>query len=816
MSDKRNNRHDRNDSKDKKGKGRSGDDTLIGGAGNDHLEGERGNDVLYGNAGNDHLDGGEGNDTLFGGSGNDNLDGGSGNDLLVSNDGVDKLDGGSGHDTLEGGASIDLLDGGSGNDRLTGGGSSDLIDGGSGFDTAVFSGSVFDYRILDLHRDTAIVRDLRAGSPDGIDLLHDVEALEFSDAVVYLDGRNNAPIARADAYATGEDDALLVAAPGVLSNDKDMDDDTLSVASAGTFTSTLGAAVMLNEDGSFTYDASSSAALQDLDDGETAVDTFTYVVSDGHGGTATQTVGITVAGATDGNRPPVAVGDAFEGDEDEPITGNVLGNDTDPDEGDTLTVTTVGTFVTAHGSVTVAANGDFTYVPDEDYFGEDSFDYTVQDATGAESTATVTLTVNPVNDLPTAVGDSATLDEDTPSITGDVLVNDTDPETPESLSILNAGTYETALGTLDLHEDGTYLYTLKDAAQTLADGTQRVESHLYVIGDDHGDLTSNFLTITITGANDVPVAEDDAERTDADVPLEIGIASLLQNDSDVDDGDSIEFVSAQDAVNGSVEISGDHVVFTPDAGFSGDAEFSYTIRDESGETDTATVSVRVRASAEVLLARNDGEFTRAEDEEFRVPAADLLLNDSGLGISVVSLDNPVNGFVDFFGDQVHFIPDFGFSGKASFTYTIEDATGAQATATVKLDYDPVADLPVVFANDAAAAPGVDIPLFLEANLDDLDGSETLEIMLTDVFEGASFFRITGDGFDPAGNDLGGGTWEFTQEELLGLHVSGLPLGSSEMTLSARATETATGEFADSFATFNVTVGTLPDGQIIFV
>jgi VCBS repeat-containing protein len=830
-------RHDRDDSSKKKGK--SGNDTLFGGEGNDHLDGDRGNDVLFGHGGNDQLHGGEGDDTLYGGSGrdkldggqgndllvagedsdeldggsgedtlygdsgHDELDGGSGNDLLVASDGSDKLEGNSGNDTLDGGSGIDCLDGGSGNDRLTGGTGADLIDGGSGFDTAVYSGAATDYQIHDLFRDTVIVRDMRGGSPDGIDLLHDVEALQFSDRIVYIDGRNNAPVAGTDELTTAEDQQLVIPLSTLLANDVDFDGDRLKITAVGN--SVNGTVTLVGKNVVFTPNADFSGEA-----------TFTYTLSDGHGGTAQGLVKVDVEAA--GNRPPVAVADAFEGDEEETITGNVLDNDTDPDEGDTLMVTTVGTFATTNGSVTIAANGDFTYTPDPNFFGEDSFDYTVRDAAGEESTASVTLTVNPVNDLPVAVGDSATLDEDTPSITGDVLANDTDVEDPESLSILNAGTYETALGILDLHEDGTYVYTLKDAAQALAAGAERVESHLYVIGDAEGDLASNFLTITITGSNDAPAAEDDAYLTDEDVPLEIGIAGLLANDADVDDGDFIEFVSVQDAVNGTVEIDGDQVIFTPDADFTGDAEFSYTIRDADGETDTATASVRVRSEDDVLGATDDGIFTLDEDVEFFIPAASLLANDSGLGISVVSLDDPVNGFVEFVDDQVHFIPDFGFSGEASFTYTIEDTTGAQATATVTLDYDPVADFPVVFANDAAAAPGVFIPLFLEANLDDVDGSETLEIRLTDVFEGASFFQLTGDGLVAVGDDQGGGTWEFTQEELAGLHIFNLPLGPSTMTLEGIATETETGESATSTATFQVLVGAPipgPDGEIIF-
>jgi Ca2+-binding RTX toxin-like protein len=78
--------------------GGTGNDVMIGGAGNDHFQGGRGDDVLVGRGGNDHLEGGRGNDWLFGGAGNDHLDGGRGNDFLKGGNGFDTLHGGPGWD----------------------------------------------------------------------------------------------------------------------------------------------------------------------------------------------------------------------------------------------------------------------------------------------------------------------------------------------------------------------------------------------------------------------------------------------------------------------------------------------------------------------------------------------------------------------------------------------------------------------------------------------------------------------------------------------------------------------------------------------
>ncbi len=106
------------------------------------------------------------------------------------------------------------------------------------------------------------------------------------------------------------------------------------------------------------------------------------------------------------------------------MTIPVLGNDTDVD-GDTLVLT--GATDPAHGSVAAFADGTVVYTPDPDFHGTDSFNYTISDGNGGTDTATVTITVDPVNDAPVAVDNSDSTPEDTPVIVA-VLGNDSDPE----------------------------------------------------------------------------------------------------------------------------------------------------------------------------------------------------------------------------------------------------------------------------------------------------------------------------------------------------------------------------------------------------
>ena len=143
------------------------------------------------------------------------------------------------------------------------------------------------------------------------------------------------------------------------------------------------------------------------------------------------------------------------GDKNEDITGNVLGNDTDPD-GDDLTATlTTGP---ANGSVVLNDDGSYTYTPNAGFVGNDSFTYTISDGKGGEDTATVNLVVSDKvdpNNAPDAVDDNGAGDKNE-DITGNVLGNDTDPDGDDLTATLTTGP---ANGSVVLNDDGSYTYT---------------------------------------------------------------------------------------------------------------------------------------------------------------------------------------------------------------------------------------------------------------------------------------------------------------------------------------------------------------------
>jgi len=196
---------------------------------------------------------------------------------------------------------------------------------------------------------------------------------------------NDAPVALDDAYTTNEDTLLTITAPGVLSNDTDVDGDPLTaVLVADVAHGTLALAA----DGSFTY-------LPDAD--WFGVDTFTYQAYDGEDYSEVVTVTITVHDVVD-NTPPVAVADEYTMDEDTTLfvdAPGILENDTDP-ENDVLEAELVDDVST--GTLVLNSDGSFTYTPVKNYYGTVTFTYRAFDGEYYSEPVTVTITVNNVAD----------------------------------------------------------------------------------------------------------------------------------------------------------------------------------------------------------------------------------------------------------------------------------------------------------------------------------------------------------------------------------------------------------------------------------
>ncbi|MGI9066294.1 MAG: tandem-95 repeat protein [Pyrinomonadaceae bacterium] len=295
---------------------------------------------------------------------------------------------------------------------------------------------------------------------------------------------NVAPTANADAYSVDEDGTLTGTAAGsVLANDTDPGaaSDPLTAA---VVTGTTNGTLTLNPNGSFTYAPNLNF---------NGSDSFTYLVSDGDGGSATGTVTITVNPVNDA---PVASNDAYNTNEDTTLNvpaPGVLGNDTDVDS---PTLTAVLVNGPSNGSLTPNADGRFSYSPNLNYNGPDSFTYKANDGELDSSIVTVNLTINPVNDAPVASNDAYGTNEDTTlnvPVPG-VLGNDTDVDNPTLTAVLVTGPSN---GSLTPNANGSFSYS----PNLNYNGP---DSFTYKANDGSADSNLATVSLTITSVNDAP------------------------------------------------------------------------------------------------------------------------------------------------------------------------------------------------------------------------------------------------------------------------------------------------------------------------
>ena len=307
-----------------------------------------------------------------------------------------------------------------------------------------------------------------------------------------------------------------------------------------------------------------------------------FVANDGtsDGNTATSTVTMITV-----DNPPVAVADAATvGEDSAAATIDVLANDTDVDGG-TKAVQSVTQ--PANGAVVITnAGADLTYAPDADYCNDgsplDTFTYTLNGG----SSATVSVTVTCVDDLPAAVDDAATVAEDSGSGAIDVLANDTDVDggTKAVQSVT-----QPANGSAAITGGGTGLTYAPNP--NYCNGGSPLDTFTYTLNGG----SSATVGVTVTCVDDPPVAVADAATVTEDSG--VNAIDVLANDTDVDGGTKA-IQSATQPANGSVAITGGGtgLTYAPNLNYCNNppgttpSSFTYTLNGGSSTTVSVTVT----------------------------------------------------------------------------------------------------------------------------------------------------------------------------------------------------------------------------------
>ncbi len=603
-----------------------------------------------------------------------------------------------------------------------------------------------------------------------------------SEATVFIEfvGVNDTPTAEDDTLNIDENQTAEIAALGLLDNDEDIDvngtdpDDDIWVLPQRNVTTALGATLNIETDGSYSYDAN-SALIESLFEGEQVIEVFPYTITDNSRTSASDDNFKIITNRTDVVLP-VLVNDFVAGSARTAVTaysdggGNVVIESDNHQLRDGLliqiegyagaddyngvhAITVVdrdhfsiplefvddpdgnrGTWrpwfnITAVGTPDRAAKLEIAddaqtlvYSPKANFYGTETFTYTIEDGAGGQDVATVEMLVidEPLNSFLVAKDDVFVIYNDQDAQIVDVLANDNMLPAPGSdlfitettavggasgtLSIVNGGkslSYEPA--TLGLHE---FTYTVTGGGTSATEATVQfnvIAPEAFMTDSDtiEAGLTALFLDV---GENYVVAEDSSATLFDVlanDETLAVYPVSL----------ELVEIVSAPS--NGTAEIAGDQVSFTPDASFTGGDSFTYRVRDELGNELTKTVNVTVVENADDFYAVEDHYIVWAGSTSISLP---VLTNDIATGANSTSLSvtnlgldtqaPPEADRVAFNGTSVIYSAPASATSEI-FTYEIGDGTSERREAAIVITVvdaypalDPQDDLFTVAKNSS--------------------------------------------------------------------------------------------------------------------
>lgn len=482
------------------------------------------------------------------------------------------------------------------------------------------------------------------------------------------------PAGLADSYDALEDSLLVVPAPGVLANDFDANGDalTLTLVDGPTHAEQFD----LRNDGSFEY-----RGVQDY----FGDDSFTYVVSSGTPAQSTETVTVRIAVANV-NDVCAASSDTFVTQEDVALAvtaPGVLAGDVEVD-GDPIEAAL--SLAPQHGTITLLPDGSFTYVPDENFFGDDAFTYVCSDGSGEPSApATVSLNVQWSPDPPSASDLAYETPEDqrlvvTPE---DGVIRE--PTDVDGQLVAAALRQPTQHGIVVLRPNGSFDY-LPDPGSDVDD------TFTYVLVDTDGQESQEAtVAIAVLDFNDPPVAADDVVQMIEDQLVPIPYSQIFANDTD-EEGSGLSMGDATSPDGFVTEGPSSLEIDLPDD-FEGIAVITYTVSDGEKLSNPATIEVHVLGVNDPPIGSDDAYAwdpegglspIEAEGTDVSVLANDIDI-DSPLLVAILGQE-PRHGRVTLETDGTFlYEPNPGFEGEDIFTYAVSDGALADVEVRVSID-----------------------------------------------------------------------------------------------------------------------------------
>lgn len=393
------------------------------------------------------------------------------------------------------------------------------------------------------------------------------------------------------------------------------------------------------------------------------------------------TIAVTVDAQGSGNTAPSASDASISVAENGAYSG-VLSAD-DPD-GDALQYSIASSASKGVTAVTNTATGAFIYTPNPNATGSDSFSFKVNDGAVDSNVATISVTINNVNEQPQAANSSFVTNEGT-SYSGQMTASDGDGDALV-YSIVSGG----SKGAVVINDTGTGMFTYSPNP-----GESGTDSFSFKVNDGVIDSNIAVVTVTISNENDTPQASDYSITIDEDTVFSGQLSAVDP------DGDALQYSIVAGAAKGVATITDSATgafTYTPDADASGNDSFSFMVNDGAVNSNNATVSVVITPVNDAPVAHNSS-FNVEENTEYSGQLSGDDIDGDTLSYAIVN--GAVKGvvtIVDPMAGTFVYTPNSNETGGDSFTFKVNDGSVDSTVASVTLAIADPDAVTVVFGD----------------------------------------------------------------------------------------------------------------------
>ncbi|MGB2863516.1 MAG: Ig-like domain-containing protein [Sedimentisphaerales bacterium] len=469
-------------------------------------------------------------------------------------------------------------------------------------------------------------------------------------------------------------------------------------------------------------------------------DSFSFMVNDSTVDSNTAIISLAIEAVND---PPIANHQSMMTKVDRSVSITLTGNDIDSDDLKYAIAIQPG-----HGTLTFGSdfdtNGKLTYTPNANFTGKDSFAFKLNDGDVDSAQATVTLNLTP-NHVPMADLQSVTTAEDTATV---INLTGSDPD---------GDTVVYSVVTVPSH--GSLSGTAPNLTYSPNKNFSGPDSFTFKVNDGTADSALTTVAVTITPANDPPVANNIDVSAMEDMPIPVTLVGIDP------DGDSLTYSILTKPSNGTLRGTEPDMSYTPNTNFNGLDSFTFRVSDGTLNSIPGTVSLVVNPVDDPPIANGDN-VTVPEDK-----VSHILLTGSdpdGDPLTYSVLRGPTHGTLRGTAPNLIYTPDPNFSWLDSFTFRVNDGKSDSVPATVMISVAPANDPPT--AKDDKIVTQEDTPATIDVLANDIDVDNEL-ITISEINQSKSgLVTKNNDGtltYTPNNNFSGTDTFTYTVTDRAG-------------------------------------------------